>query len=444
MDVSDLHEASFVWPHTDATVVIVTGSFDQWASSIHLAKYTYGFEAKVRVPWGEKIPYKFIVDGRWVTRDDQPTEPDEPGNINNIYLAPSKPEPVVAASDPPAVVPNSSECANSAPSSPGTPCAGAYDLISEGNATVAQTRALSDTADSLLGTVRDSTSAALEYIASGLGIGSTTSVPTESTNETLKEIAADASNELPSCEGTPLSRDVRDSHTEVVPVIPIPILPINDDTTTHEPMNEPAPTNEDSEAPSTHVPGRRISLNVLALAPMVCEAPSEEPAASVPAVLGPTNPSATEVSTHGPVVLPSPTPHEEAVRDVFSKSPVTGATSSTVAAPAPGAETPSSSPIHAPGLTDLDKIDAANNIDAPLIPPKDTPRENTTAPASVTETTTTSDSPKTPVKGLSFPSNLATPDTSPSSKFSTASSRKKRKSFLGKVKGLFHHKEKSK
>ncbi|KAH7931364.1 hypothetical protein BV22DRAFT_998932, partial [Leucogyrophana mollusca] len=161
----------FVRPHTDATDVIVTGSFDQWSSSIHLVKGPSGFEAKVRVPWGERVPYKFIVDGRWVTRDDQPTEPDQPGNINNIYVSPSKPESPTLDKVPPAVVestPIVPEVADNAPpSSEALP--GAYDIINENNATVAQTRALSETADSIIGTVRDGTSAALGYIASGLG-----------------------------------------------------------------------------------------------------------------------------------------------------------------------------------------------------------------------------------------------------------------------------------
>lgn len=57
----------------------------QWAASLHLTKAAGGFEGKVKVPWGTRIPYKFIVDGRWTTLQSQPQEPDSLGNLNNIY-----------------------------------------------------------------------------------------------------------------------------------------------------------------------------------------------------------------------------------------------------------------------------------------------------------------------------------------------------------------------
>ena len=52
-----------------------------------------GFEGRAKVPWGEKITYKFVVDGQWVTDNAQPTEWDNAGNLNNVYTAPAKPEP---------------------------------------------------------------------------------------------------------------------------------------------------------------------------------------------------------------------------------------------------------------------------------------------------------------------------------------------------------------
>lgn len=58
---------------------------------MHLPKHGAVFEGKVEVPWGEKVAYKFIVDGRWTTRDDQPTEFDHDGNLNNVYNAPVMP-----------------------------------------------------------------------------------------------------------------------------------------------------------------------------------------------------------------------------------------------------------------------------------------------------------------------------------------------------------------
>ncbi|KAJ3029047.1 UNVERIFIED_CONTAM: hypothetical protein HDU68_000260 [Siphonaria sp. JEL0065] len=35
---------------------------------------------------GEKIMYKFIVDGEWKTASEEPTEFDPSGNVNNVYV----------------------------------------------------------------------------------------------------------------------------------------------------------------------------------------------------------------------------------------------------------------------------------------------------------------------------------------------------------------------
>jgi hypothetical protein len=62
----------------------------QWSSSLRLSRKPDGFEAPVFIPWKDKIAYKFIVDGRWMTNDNEPTEIDH-GFVNNVYTAPSKP-----------------------------------------------------------------------------------------------------------------------------------------------------------------------------------------------------------------------------------------------------------------------------------------------------------------------------------------------------------------
>jgi hypothetical protein len=67
----------------------------QWSSSVRLERNPNGFEGPVRIPFGEKIQYKFIVDGRWVTNDRAPTEADG-GFINNVYTAPPRPATVLA------------------------------------------------------------------------------------------------------------------------------------------------------------------------------------------------------------------------------------------------------------------------------------------------------------------------------------------------------------
>lgn len=60
-----------------------------------------GFVATVKVPWGQKVAYKFIVDGHWRCRDDWPQEDDGDGNTNNILQTPEKPG-LAVAHDPPA------------------------------------------------------------------------------------------------------------------------------------------------------------------------------------------------------------------------------------------------------------------------------------------------------------------------------------------------------
>jgi hypothetical protein len=62
----------------------------QWSSSLRLTRKPDGFEAPVLIPWQDKIAYKFIVDGRWMTNGTEPTEIDH-GFVNNVYTAPSKP-----------------------------------------------------------------------------------------------------------------------------------------------------------------------------------------------------------------------------------------------------------------------------------------------------------------------------------------------------------------
>ena len=44
-----------------------------------------------QIPWEQKIKYKFIVDGIWLVHEDQPTEVDYGGFVNNTYTAPAKP-----------------------------------------------------------------------------------------------------------------------------------------------------------------------------------------------------------------------------------------------------------------------------------------------------------------------------------------------------------------
>ncbi|EAU84619.1 hypothetical protein CC1G_00138 [Coprinopsis cinerea okayama7 len=91
MTSPDLYNMFFEWPSTEPHEVIVTGTFDQWARTKHLNKTARGFVGTVKVPWGEKVKYKFVVDGRWMTLKGQPTEMDPGGYINNVFTVPQKP-----------------------------------------------------------------------------------------------------------------------------------------------------------------------------------------------------------------------------------------------------------------------------------------------------------------------------------------------------------------
>jgi hypothetical protein len=59
-----------------------------WTGSVPLQKGPNGFETKLKLPWGSKTAYKYIVDGNWVTDVSKPSESDGKNNINNIYFSP--------------------------------------------------------------------------------------------------------------------------------------------------------------------------------------------------------------------------------------------------------------------------------------------------------------------------------------------------------------------
>ena len=68
----------------------------QWSRSVRLSEGENGFSATVRVPWGEKVLYRFFVDDKWAIIDDVPIEVDQEGYVNNIYYTPAKPQDVDA------------------------------------------------------------------------------------------------------------------------------------------------------------------------------------------------------------------------------------------------------------------------------------------------------------------------------------------------------------
>ncbi|BFZ64791.1 Cruciform DNA binding protein [Saitoella coloradoensis] len=76
------------WP---ASEVYVTGTFDNWSRSTRLSptpssatQKKTSYSAEVELPSTEKILYKFVVDGQWVTSPLAATETDAEGNVNNV------------------------------------------------------------------------------------------------------------------------------------------------------------------------------------------------------------------------------------------------------------------------------------------------------------------------------------------------------------------------
>ncbi|KAB8301162.1 hypothetical protein EYC80_003059 [Monilinia laxa] len=74
----------FKWEHP-AEEVFVTGTFDNWSKSEKLERVGDVFKKDVQLAnAGEKIYYKFVVDGNWVTDHTAPQENDASGNLNNV------------------------------------------------------------------------------------------------------------------------------------------------------------------------------------------------------------------------------------------------------------------------------------------------------------------------------------------------------------------------
>lgn len=62
----------------------MTGTFDNWSKSVKLEKHGNDtFYKTVSLP-SEKVYYKFVVDGNWVTDHTKAQESDYSGNVNNV------------------------------------------------------------------------------------------------------------------------------------------------------------------------------------------------------------------------------------------------------------------------------------------------------------------------------------------------------------------------
>jgi hypothetical protein len=76
-DSSTHHNATFTWPPTASDRVVVTGTFDGWSGNTHVLTKdpkTGYFAATVPIKYGDKVAYKYVVDGQWMTREDEAKE----------------------------------------------------------------------------------------------------------------------------------------------------------------------------------------------------------------------------------------------------------------------------------------------------------------------------------------------------------------------------------
>jgi len=84
-------DVEFRWSRGGGTVDLA-GSFNNWGLT-PLQKGKDGtFSTKVRLPAGEKVYYKFVVDGKWLCDPGQPAENDPGGAQNNFVIPGTKPK----------------------------------------------------------------------------------------------------------------------------------------------------------------------------------------------------------------------------------------------------------------------------------------------------------------------------------------------------------------
>jgi hypothetical protein len=79
----------FTWTHGGHSSVIVTGSFDNWSSSIKLAKDQANdmWRKTVLLEGNQQYQFKYIVDGVWRCSMDWDTITDAQGNVNNVIFS---------------------------------------------------------------------------------------------------------------------------------------------------------------------------------------------------------------------------------------------------------------------------------------------------------------------------------------------------------------------
>ncbi|KAI0773827.1 hypothetical protein C8Q74DRAFT_1199823 [Fomes fomentarius] len=305
--MSEFYKATFRWPHPDASDVIVTGSFDGWSCSHHLTKTPTGsFEGTVDISWSDKVSYKYIVDGRWTTTDDQPTELDPVGNLNNVFRAPARPEP-----------------------EPTRAPASAPKTVIEPETTNATGRNTVGAVNGILGTAKQAAVDSVEVLAPGTA---ETPVPTPAvqvrTPFSSFECQCQTPATAPDPEPTPISAPAESvietastpsEPTPVAPFVPVPVLPLSTESTTDAATTPVADVSETKPLDIAIVEDSATAATAVVPAP---DAPAseEKPSTHVPATtngtteespatngVGPAEENATATSTNGtPVSPPKP------------------------------------------------------------------------------------------------------------------------------------------
>ncbi|KAI0334822.1 hypothetical protein GY45DRAFT_1317877 [Cubamyces sp. BRFM 1775] len=366
----DSYEATFRWPHQGASDVIVTGSFDSWSCSHHLSKSPSGFfQGTIQIPWGETVQYKYIVDGRWTTTDDQPTELDPIGNLNNVLRTPARPP------------------------SP-------------------KPRPVSPSAEGVLGkvngyveTARQAMVGMVEAIAPG-----TTQTPAETPVTEAPARALEASTPAvevkpaPEPEPEPEPSEPEQSATELVseavlpaspvpaaPEVPVPVLPLSTEAPSDAGTLPSADVSESKPLETTIVEGSTTA---------------ETAVESTPAVTLPLTSEATAAPTE------TPAPAADVVTDVAASKPL----ETTIVEGSTTAETavaPAAAPVSSESAEEKPSTHTPAGVNGTSAAEK--PSTNGTAPPTPTKTTTNGTTPTTPAKGTPSPpgSNGTSPASTP-------------------------------
>ncbi|KAL0070961.1 Cruciform DNA binding protein [Marasmius tenuissimus] len=384
-----------------------------WSRSTTLSKQDSSFKGTVKVPWNEKIAYKFVVDGQWVVNDREPTERDSAGNLNNVYVAPEKPAQVKAEEQ--VKAPADGEKITGAPTQE-SKSDSATSAVSQDPAPVA----FSELKQTVV--AAEGTSSTLEYLASGVGAAirgvfgvdpiNADKIPVETPKAEVPDNSVEAAGKVDSV------ADAKQDSLNASPATTQDIAPIANDKTVDDTISEPSqPVGSGVPAP---LPVASIEDNTLSTP--VKAAAENGPSTHVPA-------SEASVSNGSAAVTPPGLP---VTSETESSAPQTTVVSTPAALP-PTDVVPPASP--------------------PATPAKETTASTVTPTSSAPASRATSPAPSTPTKGKhqrfsSSNSSQGSPKSEKSpSKFKTVSpSRSIRKSLAGlrrvSLKGIFGGKDK--